>query len=124
MHIVKRILVFFTIFFVDKLCIFKMQRPKTIKIFYNTYRGSSFELDLYRPLLEKLKSNTGKSIEFYMPTSYASVAEALIGGFVIVAVLGPYGYITAKEDPSIQCLQLTQKERLHAKRGSWISIEC
>ena len=51
-----------------------------------------------------------------MPTSYASVAEALIGGFVDVAVLGPYGYITAKKkDKSIEVLQHTQKRKVTCK---------
>ena len=57
-----------------------------------------------------------------MPTSYASVAEALIGGFVDLAVLGPYGYITAKkEDKSIEVFATYAKERLYAKRGSGLS---
>ena len=73
---------------------------------------SSFELDLYKPILLKLKQNTGKKIEFYMPTSYASVAEALIGGFVDVAVLGPYGYITVKKkEPSITVFATYAKKK-------------
>jgi len=37
-----------------------------------------------------------------MPTSYASVVEGLLGGFVHVAVLGPYSYVIASEkDPII-----------------------
>ena len=47
-----------------------------------------------------------------MPTSYASVAEALIGGFVDLAVLGPYGYITAKkEDKSIEVFATYAKKK-------------
>ena len=53
-----------------------------------------------------------------MPTSYASVAEALIGGFVDVAVLGPYGYITAKkEDKSIEVFATYAKKGYMQKEG-------
>ena len=95
MHILKRVLVFFTIFLLGtNFAYSKCKDPKQLRFSIIPTEESSFELDLYRPLLEKLKSNTGKSIEFYMPTSYASVAEALIGGFVDVAVLGPYGSVS------------------------------
>ena len=33
----KNIGIFYNLFAWNKLCVFKMQRPKTIKIFYNTY---------------------------------------------------------------------------------------
>ena len=99
MPTLKKILVFFTIFLLGtNFAYSKCKDPKQLRFSIIPTEESSFELDLYRPLLEKLKKNTGKSIEFYMPTSYASVAEALIGGFVDVAVLGPYGYITAKKE--------------------------
>ena len=56
-----------------------------------------------------------------MPTSYASVAEALIGGFVDVAVLGPYGYITAKKkDKSIEVFATYAKKKVICKRRSRI----
>ena len=42
------------------------------------------------------RKNTGKKIEFYMPTSYSSVVEALLGKWVDVAVLGPESYLIAK----------------------------
>ena len=94
MQLLKKMLVVFTIFlFGTNFAYSKCKDPKQLRFSIIPTEESSFELDLYRPLLEKLKQNTGKSIEFYMPTSYASVAEALIGGFVDLAVLGPYGYI-------------------------------
>ena len=55
------------------------------------------EVNLYKPLIDKLKQNTGKRIEFYMPTSYASVVEALLGGWVQIGVLGPESYVIAKK---------------------------
>jgi phosphonate transport system substrate-binding protein len=47
--------------------------------------------------MEKL---TGKKIEFFMPTSYASVVEGLLSKFVDVAVLGPYSYVIANSKDS------------------------
>lgn len=55
------------------------------------------EVNLYKPLIDKLKQTTGKKIEFYMPTSYASVVEALLGGWVQIGVLGPESYVIAKK---------------------------
>jgi len=53
------------------------------------------ELQLYKPVTERLARLTGKKIEFFMPTSYASVVEGLLSKFVDVAVLGPYSYVIA-----------------------------
>ena len=59
------------------------------------------ELTLYKPVLDLLSKNTGKKIEFYMPTSYSSVVEALLGKWVDVAVLGPESYLIAKSKGAI-----------------------
>jgi phosphonate transport system substrate-binding protein len=53
------------------------------------------ELTLYKPVIDYLSKNTGKQIEFYMPTSYASVIEAMLGGWVDIGVHGPYSYVIA-----------------------------
>ncbi|MGH1483868.1 MAG: phosphate/phosphite/phosphonate ABC transporter substrate-binding protein [Geminicoccales bacterium] len=55
------------------------------------------ELELYKPVTDRLKELTGKEIEFFMPTSYASVVEGMLSQFVDVAVLGPYAYVIAKD---------------------------
>jgi len=61
------------------------------------------ELELYKPVTDRMAKLTGKKIQFFMPTSYASVVEGLLGGFVDVAVLGPYSYVIANgKDPSIE----------------------
>ena len=61
------------------------------------------ELELYQPVTKRMEELTGKKIEFFMPTSYASVVEGLLSQFVDVAVLGPYTYVIANEkDPSIE----------------------
>ncbi len=58
------------------------------------------ELELYKPVTDRMAQLTGKKIEFFLPTSYASVVEGLLGGFVHVAVLGPYSYVIANEKDS------------------------
>ena len=61
------------------------------------------ELELYQPVTSRMETLTGKKIEFFMPTSYASVVEGLLSKFVDVAVLGPYTYVIANEkDESIE----------------------
>ncbi|MGF1609634.1 MAG: phosphate/phosphite/phosphonate ABC transporter substrate-binding protein [Kiloniellales bacterium] len=76
------------------------------------------ELTLYKPVIELLSKNTGKKIEFYMPTSYASVVEAMIGGWVDVGVHGPNSYVLAHEkDPSIEVFAT------YAKRPGYLQEE-
>ncbi|MGI9317299.1 MAG: phosphate/phosphite/phosphonate ABC transporter substrate-binding protein [bacterium] len=58
------------------------------------------ELQLYKPITDRLAELTGKKIEFFMPTSYASVVEGLLSKFVDVAVLGPYSYVIANSKDS------------------------
>lgn len=61
------------------------------------------ELQLYKPVTDRMAKLTGKKIQFFMPTSYASVVEGLLSKFVDVAVLGPYTYVIANsKDPSIE----------------------
>lgn len=55
------------------------------------------ELELYKPVTDRMAALTGKNIEFFMPTSYASVVEGLLSQFVDVAVLGPYSYVIAND---------------------------
>ena len=72
------------------------------------------ELGLYKPVPDYLSTVTGKKVEFYMPTSYASVVEALVGKWVDVAVLGPNSYLIAREkDPTIQVFATYAKEKGH-----------
>lgn len=72
------------------------------------------ELQLYKPVTDRMAKLTGKKIEFFMPTSYASVVEALLGGFVDVAVLGPYTYVIANsKDPNIQVFATYSKRKGH-----------
>ena len=58
------------------------------------------ELQLYKPITDRMEKLTGKKIEFFMPTSYASVVEGMLSKFVDVAVLGPYSYVIANSKDS------------------------
>ncbi len=72
------------------------------------------ELSLYQPMVNKLKESTGKNVEFYLPTSYASVVEAMLGGFVDIGMHGPYSYVIAQErDPSLQVFATYAKHKGH-----------
>jgi phosphonate transport system substrate-binding protein len=74
----------------------KCEDPKVLRFSIIPTQESVRELTLYKPVLDLLGKNTGKKIEFYMPTSYSSVVEALLGKWVDVAVLGPESYVIAK----------------------------
>ena len=69
--------------------------PKVLRFSIIPTQESVRELTLYKPVLDLLAKNSGKKIEFYMPTSYSSVVEALLGKWVDVAVLGPESYLIA-----------------------------
>lgn len=81
----------------------KCEDPKVLKFSLVPTQDSLRELGYYKPILDQLAKNTGKKIEFYMPTSYSSVIEALLGKWVDVAVLGPEAYVIAKsKDPTVE----------------------
>lgn len=80
----------------------KCEDPKVLKFSLVPTQDSVRELSYYKPVLDQLAKNTGKKVEFYLPTSYSSVVEALMGKWVDVAVLGPEAYVIArKQDPTI-----------------------
>ena len=81
----------------------KCDDPRVLKFSLVPTQDSVRELSYYKPVLDQLQKNTGKRIEFYMPTSYSSVVEALLGKWVDVAVLGPESYVIAKsKEPTIE----------------------
>lgn len=72
------------------------------------------ELTIYKPVIDYLAETTGKKVEFYMPTSYATVVEAMIGKWVDVAVHGPYSYVIANaKDPDIEVFATYAKKPGH-----------
>jgi phosphonate transport system substrate-binding protein len=76
------------------------------------------ELTIYKPVIDYLSKMTEKKVEFYMPTSYSTVVEALIGRWVDVAVLGPYSYVIANsKDSDVQVFAT------YAKKPGYIQEE-
>jgi phosphonate transport system substrate-binding protein len=77
------------------------ENPKVLRYSMIPTQESVRELTLYKPVIDLLSKNTGKKIEFYMPTSYSSVVEALLGKWVDVAMLGPESYVIAKNQGAL-----------------------
>ncbi|TVQ28796.1 MAG: phosphate/phosphite/phosphonate ABC transporter substrate-binding protein [Geminicoccaceae bacterium] len=77
---------------VDAAC----ENPDTLTFSLVPTEDTAAELQLYQPLIRHLTAVTGKPINFYSPTSYASVMEAVASGWVDIAVLGPASYTLAK----------------------------
>lgn len=72
------------------------ENPATLTFSLVPTEDTAAELQLYQPLIRHLAAVTGKEIDFYSPTSYASVMEAIASGWVDIAVLGPASYTLAK----------------------------
>jgi len=86
--------------------------PKALRFSIIPTQDTVKELSLYKPVLDLLSKNTGKKIEFYMPTAYSSVIEALLGKWVDVGVLGPESYVIAhKKDPNIEVFATYYKKK-------------
>ena len=49
------------------------ENPKQIRFSIIPTQETIRELTLYKPVMDLMSKNTGKKIEFYMPTSYSSV---------------------------------------------------
>lgn len=77
--------------------------PDTLTFSIIPTEDTARELALYRPVIAYVRATTGKDIDFYAPTSYASVVEAQVSGWVDIAVHGPNSYVLANEmNPEIQ----------------------
>src|SRR6516225_1692231 len=86
--------------------------PKVLKFSIIPTQETIRELTLYKPVMDLLSKNTGKKIEFYMPTSYSSVVEVLMGKWVDVAMLGPESYVIARnKDPSVEVFATYSKKK-------------
>src|SRR3546814_6155883 len=72
--------------------------PEALRFSMIPTEETTQELALYEPMVERLSAVTGKKVEFYLPTSYASVIEAMLSGWVAIGMHGPYYYVIAKED--------------------------
>lgn len=90
------------------------ENPDTITFSIIPTEETIQELTIYKPVIDYLSQMTGKKVEFYMPTSYATVVEAMIGKWVDVAVHGPYSYVIANsKDPDIQVFATYAKKPGH-----------
>ncbi len=79
------------------------ENPDTLTFAIIPTEETVAELQLYKPVTDRMMALTGKKIAFFMPTSYASVVEGLLSEFVDVAVLGPYSYVIANgKDENIE----------------------
>lgn len=86
--------------------------PKVLRFSIIPTQETVRELTLYKPVVDLLAKHTGKKIEFYMPTSYSSVVEALMGKWVDVAVLGPESYVIAhNKDKTIEVFATYYKKK-------------
>ncbi len=92
----------------------KCENPDTLTFSIIPTEETIQELTLYQPVIKHLKKTTGKKIEFYMPTSYSTVVEAMLGGWVDIAVMGPYSYVLANNrDKNIQVFATYAKKPGH-----------
>ena len=88
--------------------------PETLVFSIIPTEETTQELDIYQPLLSALKEKTGKPVEFFMPTSYASVIEGMVNGWVQIGVHGPNSYVLAKEkDPKLEVFATYTKTKGH-----------
>jgi phosphonate transport system substrate-binding protein len=90
------------------------KNPDTLVFSIIPTEETTQEVDLYQPVIDALEENTGKEIEFFMPTSYASVVEAMLSGWVQIGVHGPNSYVIAHEkDPAIEVFATYAKKAGH-----------
>ena len=90
------------------------KNPEALRFSMIPTEETTQELTLYQPLVKKLQDATGKKVEFYLPTSYASVVEAMLGGFVDIGMHGPYSYVIAQEeDPNLRVIATYAKHKGH-----------
>lgn len=73
-------------------------RDPDVLIFARTAdERASVTAERYEALINHIAQVTGKSISYYLTTSYAAVIEALDGGFLDMAEIAPAAYVMAKE---------------------------
>ncbi|MEX0924028.1 MAG: phosphate/phosphite/phosphonate ABC transporter substrate-binding protein [Rhodovibrionaceae bacterium] len=91
--------------------------PEALRFSMIPTEETTQELTLYEPMVERLSEITGKKIEFYLPTSYASVIEAMLSGWVDIGMHGPYSYVIAKEkDPTLDVFATYAKHEGHFQK--------
>ncbi len=90
------------------------ENPDTLTFSIIPTEETMQEVNLYQPVINRLKEQTGKKIEFYIPTSYASVIEAMLSGWVDIGVHGPYSYVIARsKDETLDVFATYAKKKGH-----------
>ncbi len=88
--------------------------PEALRFSMIPTEETTQELSLYQPLVHQLQATTGKNVEFYLPTSYASVIEAMLSGWVDIGMFGPESYVIAHEkEPTIEVFATYAKKKGH-----------
>jgi phosphonate transport system substrate-binding protein len=88
------------------------KNPDVIRFSMIPTEETTQELTLYQPLVNQIKEATGKNVEFFLPTSYASVVEAMLAGFVDLGMHGPYSYVIAQgKDPELRVIATYAKHK-------------
>lgn len=91
--------------------------PEALRFSMIPTEETTQELALYEPMVERLSEVTGKKVEFYLPTSYASVIEAMLSGWVDIGMHGPYSYVIAKEkDATLEVFATYAKHQGHFQK--------
>ncbi len=88
----------------------KCDMPETIR--FSMVPVGDVEKDLlrYQPLFKRIEALTGRPVSVVRPSSYAGVVEALLGGSVDIAELGPATYVEARDgDDKITAFATTYK---------------
>lgn len=90
------------------------QNPEALTFALVPTEETVAELTLYKPVTDRMAKLTGKKIQFFMPTSYASVVEGMLSKFIHVAVMGPYSYVIANDkDKNIEVFATYAKRKGH-----------
>lgn len=89
----------------------RCESPPALRFSFVPVGDVEARLKAYQPLFKRLEIITGKPVIFIRPNSYASVNEALLGGQIDIASLGPAGYIAARQaDSSITAFATIEKQ--------------
>ena len=73
------------------------QEPDTITIGVIPFEEIQLTAEKFKGVVKTIEKATGKKVEWYFPTSYASLIESQRRGFIHIGYYGPESYIKANE---------------------------
>ena len=73
------------------------QDPDTITIGVIPFEEIQLTAEKFKGVVKSIEKATGKKVEWYFPTSYASLIESQRRGFIHIGYYGPESYIKANE---------------------------